>query len=332
MESSYDYDDSSDDAKIFSPDRKRAAAWYVSRHKADLFDDDTTYEIKVWNVATHNQVACFHRYYDRGHAGEDGSPVYNIAFSPDGEKLLITTGAGVEEERLPRWSADEDGAGVARNKLCLLSLRGNRIGPELCEKLAQSPPLGRVSELDLAGNAVGDSGARALAASSHLARLVALDLSANRVGPDGARALAASPHLGRLKRLELTDNPIGGAGAAALQERFGESLRVREERVGEGRTAGWSEAQLRRAFEAVSAQLSRQKYVTAVEASTAGGGPALVVHAPGARLQPRDDATSFLVRAALSNARVEGLYLEHVPALGAVARLTLARLLEELAR
>jgi uncharacterized protein (TIGR02996 family) len=111
------------------------------------------------------------------------------------------------------------------------------------ERLATSPHLARLADLDLAGAVIGAGGVRALTASPHLsgltalhlanngiepaaaevlahspllARLRALDLGCNLVESDGARALAHSAHVAGLTELDLSRNNIGSAGALAL--------------------------------------------------------------------------------------------------------------------
>jgi len=53
---SYDYEDIPDDEKAFSPDGKRAAAWYVAGRKQDLYDVETDYHVVVWDVAIRKAV------------------------------------------------------------------------------------------------------------------------------------------------------------------------------------------------------------------------------------------------------------------------------------
>jgi uncharacterized protein (TIGR02996 family) len=83
-------------------------------------------------------------------------------------------------------------------------------------RLAASPLLARVKELNLRKNQIGVPGARALAASPYAARLTTLVLGSNQIGPRGAGLLAASPHLSRLQELNLWNNEIGNAAAQAL--------------------------------------------------------------------------------------------------------------------
>jgi uncharacterized protein (TIGR02996 family) len=82
--------------------------------------------------------------------------------------------------------------------------------------LAGSPYLANLSALLLHYNDLGDEAVVALAGSPHLARLAELYLSGTGLGDAGVIALARSPYLGRLTDLDLRDNTVGDAGATAL--------------------------------------------------------------------------------------------------------------------
>jgi uncharacterized protein (TIGR02996 family) len=83
-------------------------------------------------------------------------------------------------------------------------------------KLASSPYLARLSELDMVKVGLSGEGTQVLASSAYLANLTSLYLSGNDIGDLGAAALASSPHLANLTRLNLNGNRIGAEGAAAL--------------------------------------------------------------------------------------------------------------------
>jgi uncharacterized protein (TIGR02996 family) len=131
-------------------------------------------------------------------------------------------------------------------KVRRLRLVGCFIGDVGAHVLAQSPCLGRLTELALDSNDIGPSGVRALASSHSLPALTTLSLDGNRIGPEGARALAGCPRLlsghvllslngggigdwgaralaavpvlRRITELRLRNNQIGPAGARALAE------------------------------------------------------------------------------------------------------------------
>lgn len=78
----FDYEDIPDGEKVFSRDGRRAAAWYISRHREDRYDDDTDYAIVVWDTATHAPIARFSRmYYVSEYTGTTrGKPLAELLF------------------------------------------------------------------------------------------------------------------------------------------------------------------------------------------------------------------------------------------------------------
>lgn len=101
-------------------------------------------------------------------------------------------------------------------RLRVRRLRLLDVGPVL-PKLAQSPLLAHVRELDLCGADLGNAGLAVLARSPHVKHLDALDLGFNTIDDAGAEQLARSPLLPNLTRLALNDNDrITDAGLAAL--------------------------------------------------------------------------------------------------------------------
>jgi carbon storage regulator CsrA len=111
--------------------------------------------------------------------------------------------------------------------LAELDVSEQDVGDDGVALLATSPHVTSLKTLLLRGNGIGDAGAVVLANSSVLAGLSALDLEGNRIGRAGAQALAASPYLANLLRLNLAHNPLGDDGVKALQTRFGVRVRVR---------------------------------------------------------------------------------------------------------
>lgn len=86
-------------------------------------------------------------------------------------------------------------------------------------KLAVSPLLGEVRELDLCSAELGTAGVAALVRSPFLKNLDALDLGFNGLDDTGVVALARSSNLPNLTALALNDNDrITGDGLVALSE------------------------------------------------------------------------------------------------------------------
>ena len=104
----------------------------------------------------------------------------------------------------------------ARLRVRRLSLRD---AAPVMTKLAASPLLARVRELDLCNCDLGNGGVNLLARSPFLENLHALDLGFNRIEDSGVNLLARSSAFPNLTTLALNDNDtIGDAGATALAE------------------------------------------------------------------------------------------------------------------
>jgi uncharacterized protein (TIGR02996 family) len=92
-------------------------------------------------------------------------------------------------------------------------------GAAVMPKLAASPLLAGVRELDLCGADLGNAGVNLLARSPHLTELDALDLGFNNLDDAGIEHLARSSNLPNLTTLALNDNDrITGDGLRALAE------------------------------------------------------------------------------------------------------------------
>ncbi|WP_439627281.1 TIGR02996 domain-containing protein [Gemmata sp.] len=103
-------------------------------------------------------------------------------------------------------------AGVRELDLC-----GNELGHAGVARLVRSPHLGALAALDLGFNGLDDRAAAALARSSALVNLTDLALNDNdAITCAGVRELAASPFYAGLRALDLSGNAVGAAGAAAL--------------------------------------------------------------------------------------------------------------------
>ena len=101
-----------------------------------------------------------------------------------------------------------------------LDLCGNELGHAGVARLVDSPHLGALAALDLGFNGLDDRAAAALARSSALVNLSVLALNDNdTITCDGVRELAASPFYAGLRRLDLSGNTVGARGAAALTAR-----------------------------------------------------------------------------------------------------------------
>lgn len=96
-----------------------------------------------------------------------------------------------------------------------------RLSTAAVEQLA-SARLPALERLDLCSTEVNPEDVERLANSPLLETLTELELQYNTIGEAGAFALARSPHLGKLKRLSVDGNAVGDAGKRALLDRFGE--------------------------------------------------------------------------------------------------------------
>jgi uncharacterized protein (TIGR02996 family) len=93
----------------------------------------------------------------------------------------------------------------------------NKLFPDVCIELVQSPHLTALRHLRLCFILGGDNVCSAIAEGGHLARLRTLELQYSQITDDGAAALAGSPDLARLERLDLVGNHISDEGIARLK-------------------------------------------------------------------------------------------------------------------
>ncbi len=113
---------------------------------------------------------------------------------------------------VPKLAASPQLAGVRELDLCSTDL-GNA-GLAL---LARSPHLKHLHALDLGFNGRDDAGVEARARSSGFPNLTSLALNDNdRIGSDGLRALAESPFFAGLTALDVSGNDINEHGIRAL--------------------------------------------------------------------------------------------------------------------
>lgn len=102
----YDFDEAPG-KKVFSPDGKRAAAYWIGRKHEDRYDLDVTYDIYEWDVASKERVASYTRGYtedQRGGAGS-GKKIRSLRYGPDGA-LRIVFVDGSEESAKGKTSAE----------------------------------------------------------------------------------------------------------------------------------------------------------------------------------------------------------------------------------
>lgn len=104
--------------------------------------------------------------------------------------------------------------GSARlERLEVLSLRHNRLGPKQMTALARSPVFKSLRELDLSDNPLGSRGARELS-KAKLPRLERLGLEGTELGKVGLQAVLRE--LKTLRRLEVARNQVSDEAAALV--------------------------------------------------------------------------------------------------------------------
>lgn len=81
-----------------------------------------------------------------------------------------------------------------------------------------------LERLDMCSTRLNADDVERLAGSPLLDTVTELDLQYNAITPKGAQALARSEHLGRIARLCVDGDTVGEAGKRALLDRFGESV------------------------------------------------------------------------------------------------------------
>jgi uncharacterized protein (TIGR02996 family) len=92
---------------------------------------------------------------------------------------------------------------------------------EVLPTLADSPWLERLTVLDLSDNDLGPEELRILAGSPHLTRLTGLILDHNPIGPEGADVLRRAPFFAGLRALYLCGTQLGATGIEYLTARRG---------------------------------------------------------------------------------------------------------------
>lgn len=138
---------------------------------------------------------------------------------------------------LPKLASSPLLAGVRELDLC-----GAELGNAGLAVLAKSPHLRHLEALDLGFNAIDDAGVEALARSYMLPNLTRLALNDNdRITGDGLRALADSPHFAGLTALDVSGNDVGEGGVRAVVASRSmarlRSFRVNHNLIGDGGAA-----------------------------------------------------------------------------------------------
>lgn len=86
-----DFEDVSAKDLIYSQDQQRAVTWHVSRHREDRFDEDTDFEIIVFDVSTKTAIKRLyrsHRYHHDTHA-EEGKYIVAVTFGLNLNEIII---------------------------------------------------------------------------------------------------------------------------------------------------------------------------------------------------------------------------------------------------
>src|SRR5579884_2380856 len=88
------------DQRTRSADGSRVVGWYVSRSRDDRYDDETNYEIKIFDVATGEEESLLGRSHriQRDTGEEDGKPIRSVGFSGESnDTVVITYSDGTQE-------------------------------------------------------------------------------------------------------------------------------------------------------------------------------------------------------------------------------------------
>lgn len=123
------------------------------------------------------------------------------------------------------------------------------LGPRGLAVLAKSPHLSKLEAIDLGFNKLDDAAVEVLTRSSNFANLTSLALNDNDlIGDAGARSLATSPFFAGLTALDLSGNDIADAGVAALAASGSlprlRALRLAGNRIGDAGAAALAKSEL----------------------------------------------------------------------------------------
>jgi uncharacterized protein (TIGR02996 family) len=179
----------------------------------------------------------------------DSASVDALTFLERGDELLRR----LRVRRLRLLSAGPVAAKLAVSPLLAdvreLDLCNADLGTASLTALVQSLFLKHLEALDLGFNNLDDAGAGALAQSGTLSNLTALALNDNdRITSDGLRLIAESPFLAGLTALDVAGNDIGESGLTAVvasraMDRL-RTFRINNNPIGDGGVAALARSQL----------------------------------------------------------------------------------------
>lgn len=86
-----DYDDVAEPDRAWSPGRTRWVTHYITRHREDLYDDDTDYRVAVFEVATKKELVSFDRSCEIRKRQDEtsGAPVVGARFGATDDDVII---------------------------------------------------------------------------------------------------------------------------------------------------------------------------------------------------------------------------------------------------
>lgn len=120
---------------------------------------------------------------------------------------------------------------VFARKLHSLNLSGCRISSKGFVRIAGSEALQNLRQLAVSQNNPGYDGIEALVNSEHLSGLRELNLNQCNIDSEMAQLICESPYLRNIERLNLNGNQVSPGVVGLLQERFGEAIPIKNQRL-----------------------------------------------------------------------------------------------------
>ena len=120
---------------------------------------------------------------------------------------------------------------VFARKLHSLNLSGCRISSKGFVRIAGSEALQNLRQLAVSQNNPGYDGIEALVNSEHLSGLRELNLNRCNINSEIAQLICESPYLRNIERLNLNGNQVAPGVVGLLQERFGEAIPMKNQRL-----------------------------------------------------------------------------------------------------